>query len=158
MLNALLGSPVTRKLRTVYHPMSGNPDSRIRHILDHYIFSGKPPTYPFPKPTLTLTPHLGKNVGLGEGLVGSFPRTYNDPKFLLVESGLQLWIGIQKFQWQGILDQETREGTLTGCQRIFSFLFCYLCCTDGSRRKIRKKRPSLRLSVSGALSNRPQAV
>ena len=25
------------------------------------------PTYPFPKPTLTLTSHLGQNVGLGEG-------------------------------------------------------------------------------------------
>ena len=37
------------------------------------------PTYPFPKPTLTLTSHLGQNVGLGEGYVGSFPGTYNEP-------------------------------------------------------------------------------
>ena len=29
--------------------------------------SGKLPTYPFPKLTLTLTSHLGQNVGLGEG-------------------------------------------------------------------------------------------
>ena len=29
--------------------------------------SGKLPTYPFPKPTLTLTSHLGQSVGLGEG-------------------------------------------------------------------------------------------
>ena len=29
--------------------------------------SGKLSTYPFPKPTLTLTSHLGQNVGLGEG-------------------------------------------------------------------------------------------
>ena len=29
--------------------------------------SGKLPTYPSPKPTLTLTFHLGENVGLGEG-------------------------------------------------------------------------------------------
>ena len=29
--------------------------------------SGKLPTYPSPKPTLILTSHLGKNVGLGEG-------------------------------------------------------------------------------------------
>ena len=28
-------------------------------------------TYPSPKPTLTLTSHLGQNVGLGEGQVGS---------------------------------------------------------------------------------------
>ena len=25
------------------------------------------PTYPSPKPTLTLTSHLGQNIGLGEG-------------------------------------------------------------------------------------------
>ena len=29
--------------------------------------SGKLPTYPSPKPTLTLTSHLGQNVGVGEG-------------------------------------------------------------------------------------------
>ena len=29
--------------------------------------SGKPPTYPFPKPTSTLTSHLLQNFGLGEG-------------------------------------------------------------------------------------------
>ena len=29
--------------------------------------SGKLPTYPSPKPTSTLTSHLGKNVGFGEG-------------------------------------------------------------------------------------------
>ena len=29
--------------------------------------SGKLPTYPSPKPTLTLTSHLGQNVDLGEG-------------------------------------------------------------------------------------------
>ena len=33
---------------------------------DHYV-SGKLPTNPSPKPTLTLTTHLGQNVGLGEG-------------------------------------------------------------------------------------------
>ena len=30
------------------------------------------PTYTSPKPTLTLTSYLGRNVGLGEGWVGSF--------------------------------------------------------------------------------------
>ena len=29
--------------------------------------SGKPPTCPFPRSTLTLTSHLGQNVGIGEG-------------------------------------------------------------------------------------------
>ena len=41
--------------------------------------SGKLPTYPSPKPTLTLTSHLGQNIGLGEE-VGSFPETYPSPK------------------------------------------------------------------------------
>ena len=40
--------------------------------------SGKLPTYPSPKSTLTLTSHLGQNVGLGEGMVGSLPETYID--------------------------------------------------------------------------------
>ena len=35
--------------------------------------SGKLPTYPSPRPILTITSHLGQNVGLGEGQVGSFP-------------------------------------------------------------------------------------
>ena len=41
--------------------------------------SMKLPTYPSPKPTLTLTSHLGQNVALVEGYVGSFLETYNDP-------------------------------------------------------------------------------
>ena len=41
--------------------------------------SGKLPTYPSSTPTSTLTSHLGHNVSLGEGQVGSFPETYNDP-------------------------------------------------------------------------------
>ena len=46
-----------------------------------YVF-GKLPTYPSPKPTLTLTSHFGQNVGLRakswlrEEKVGSFPETY----------------------------------------------------------------------------------
>ena len=35
-------------------------------------------TYPSQKRTLTLTSHLGQNVGLGEGWLGSFPETYDD--------------------------------------------------------------------------------
>ena len=31
-----------------------------------YVF-GKLPTYPLPKPTLTLTSHFGQNVGVGTG-------------------------------------------------------------------------------------------
>ena len=40
--------------------------------------SGKLPTFPFPKPSVTLTSHLGQNFGLGEGWVGSFPGTLID--------------------------------------------------------------------------------
>ena len=40
--------------------------------------SGKLPTYPFPKLTLTLTSHLGQNVGLiRKGVGGQFPRNLN---------------------------------------------------------------------------------
>ena len=36
-------------------------------MLGSLYVSGKLPTYPSPKPTLTLTSHFGQNVGLGEG-------------------------------------------------------------------------------------------
>ena len=35
--------------------------------VDHHTFLGNCLPYPSPKPTLTITPHLGQNVGLGEG-------------------------------------------------------------------------------------------
>ena len=44
--------------------------------------SGKLPTYPSPKPTFCPKWELSVIVGLGEGLVGSFLDTYNDPYFL----------------------------------------------------------------------------
>ena len=39
----------------------------VRTKLGSLHVSGKLPTYPSPKPTLTLTSHLGQNVSLGEG-------------------------------------------------------------------------------------------
>ena len=39
----------------------------IRITLHGAILTAKLPTYTSPKPTLTLTSHLGQNVGLGEG-------------------------------------------------------------------------------------------
>ena len=42
------------------------------------------PIYPSPKQTLTLTSHLGQNVGLGERQVGSFPDLINVSGFLVV--------------------------------------------------------------------------
>ena len=44
-----------------------------------FYVSGKLPTYPSPKPILSLTSHLGQNFGFGEGWVASFPEMYNDP-------------------------------------------------------------------------------
>ena len=60
--------------------MSYHEDIAVLRSLLHV--SGKLPTYPSPKPTTALTSHLGQNVGLGEGEVGSFPETYNDPIIL----------------------------------------------------------------------------
>ena len=40
----------------------------MKEISDQFTeVSGKLPTHPFPKLTLTLTSHLGQNDGLGEG-------------------------------------------------------------------------------------------
>ena len=50
-------------------------DPFLRRNLGSFYVSAELPTYPFPKPTLTLSSYLGQNVGLGEGLVGSFPET-----------------------------------------------------------------------------------
>ena len=41
-------------------------------VLRSLYVSWKLPTYPSPKPTLTLTSHLGQNVGLKEGRVGGW--------------------------------------------------------------------------------------
>ena len=52
-------------------------DPKVHYILFYFFFnrqelrpfyvSGKLPTYPSPKPTLTLTSNLGQNAGLGKG-------------------------------------------------------------------------------------------
>ena len=48
--------------------------SRQTNMASLYV-SKKLPTYPSPKPTLTLTSHFGQNVGREEGGVGGqFPR------------------------------------------------------------------------------------
>ena len=50
---------------------------------DRHTFLGNCPPTPPRKPTLCSKWDLSVNAGLGEGWVGSFPETYNDPKFLL---------------------------------------------------------------------------
>ena len=54
-----------------------------------FYVSVKLPTYPSPKPTLILSFYLGQNVGYGEGYVGSFTKTQNDPT--LLQGLFSLW-------------------------------------------------------------------
>ena len=44
-----------------------NDDSKTLETKWINLISGKLPTYPSPKPTLSLTSHLRQNVGLGGG-------------------------------------------------------------------------------------------
>ena len=46
---------------------------------DPYTILWKLPSYPFLKPTFCPKWEVSVNVHLGEGYVGSFPETYNDP-------------------------------------------------------------------------------
>ena len=57
--------------------VQGRVELKVRDMCkDHSVHvSGKLPSYPSPKPTLTPTAHLKQNVGLGEGYVGCFPET-----------------------------------------------------------------------------------
>ena len=54
---------IAHKWPQMQEPIS--PGFRNRRFFGYV--SGKLPTYPSLKPTLTLTSHLGQNVGLGEG-------------------------------------------------------------------------------------------
>ena len=60
--------------------------------------SGKLPTYPSPKPTSTLISHVGQNVGLSEGWVGSFTDTHNDPIKREIHQCLIIIITIDDYQ------------------------------------------------------------
>ena len=67
--------PMRRQIvSTMYKSVNNSYDSRpnwtplipVTTISYHQYDSWKPLTYPSPKPTLTLTSHLGQNVGLGD--------------------------------------------------------------------------------------------
>ena len=60
--------PTTSKrlLRRLAIPERSKPLAPVKKA-DQFRFLSKLPTYPSPKPTLSLTSHLGHNVGLGEG-------------------------------------------------------------------------------------------
>ena len=110
---------------------------KVKHKRDHYTFLGKLPTYPSPKPTLTLTSHLGQNVGLGEGQVGSFPETYKTVcrKAKLTLSTIALIVGIL-FQYKTFLHRIDIEPPLKvklketirndDFQRITVLQHCYI--------------------------------
>ena len=121
---------------------------------------------------VSLTRNPGSRVGTREGtLVPWVPETFLARFPVSVESLLlrHSWLRPtaedvsafgqhRKFPPRARKTSGTQGRTLAGCQRIFSFLFCYLCCADGSRRKIREKTSRPVLSVSGALSHRQYAV
>ena len=56
-------------------------DGVVRMVGSLYA-SEKLPTHPSPKPTFCPKWEVSVNVGLGEGQVGSFPGTHNDPNDL----------------------------------------------------------------------------
>ena len=64
-----LGNLVPRALFRGFPPKPG------KSALGTRLVSVKLPIYSSPKPALSLTSHIGQNVGLGEGLVGGFPKT-----------------------------------------------------------------------------------
>ena len=60
---------------------TGGYDLKVRNF-ESFNVSGKLLTYPSLKPTLKLTSHLEKNVGLGEGR-WTVSQKRNDPKMYL---------------------------------------------------------------------------
>ena len=52
-------------LSVIFKEMCGDQSGEF--VWGSLYISGKLPTYPSPKQTLTLTSHVGQNVGLGEG-------------------------------------------------------------------------------------------
>ena len=61
---------VSSRRGTPYNGLDmGAPPERETFFVITRFNSGKLPTYPSLKPTLTLTSHLGQNVGFGEGKV-----------------------------------------------------------------------------------------
>ena len=64
-------------LQTILGSMSWKILIIVDYVLGSLRVSAKLPTYPSPKPTLSLTSHLGQNVALKEGWVDSFPETFN---------------------------------------------------------------------------------
>ena len=55
-----------------------------------YSKSGKLPTHPSPKSTLTLKSHLGQNGRLGKGWVDTFPDSYPEPHILCQQMTTQV--------------------------------------------------------------------
>ena len=62
------------------------------------IVPGKLPTYPSPKPTLTLTSHLRQNVGLGEGRWTVSQERNTNESFLRSTSNFSVLLPIFKVE------------------------------------------------------------
>ena len=80
--------------------------------------SWKLATYPSPEPTLTLTSHLGQNVGLGEGWAGSFPVTYNDLLFFTETPFWVPWISQAFSTWPPSFFVDHSFGAATVSQKL----------------------------------------
>ena len=48
------------------------------------------PTVSLPHSKFALTSHLGQNVGLGEGWLGSFPESYTDPRTTVASVSIRI--------------------------------------------------------------------
>ena len=62
--------PLEKRVRSQWR------DGLLAHRKGSLCVSWNLPIYPSPESTLKLASHLGQNVGLGEGRVGSFTKTY----------------------------------------------------------------------------------
>ena len=108
----------TRKTRAAEdggHPSLQNNNPRSFSSLARVSFHTA--HLPSPKPTLTLTSHLGQNVGLGEGQVGSFPQTYDDPKKGTARSLVSLQMQLY-FQVSLLFAQQSRLPTQTNWRSL----------------------------------------
>ena len=70
--------------------------------------------------TLTLTSHLRQNVGLGEGLVGSFPELYNDSLTLPLPTNPTLVLDLV-FEFYNDMKCSGKIGLIKTLRTVFFF-------------------------------------
>ena len=131
----------------------------IEIAADHYAFLRNCPPTPSPKPTFCPKWDVSVNVGLGEGYVGSFPETYNDPPVpgvQIVECGEKSYSRKKK-----IRRKRGRGGAVTPYPTRLSlfFLFTSLCAvptiwTPSMEQSITDTTPKFRKRKKNSLSRR----